>query len=81
MIDNGDSASSIAIFDNNLFLSTFVGYFTDIAVLIMAFLKHMSVLAEQVAPVSFSTRFSYEHRLEQFCRSERYQGIVLQIIT
>ena len=30
MVDNGDSASSYAASDNDLFLSTFVDYSTDI---------------------------------------------------
>ena len=64
MVDNGDSASSFATSDN-LFLSAVVKYSTDIAVMITAFLIHISVLAGQGAPVSFTTKFSYEQRLEQ----------------
>ena len=50
MADNGNSTSSCTTSDNDLFLSEVVGYSTDIAVLIMAFLIHMSVLAGQEAP-------------------------------
>ena len=50
MADNGNSASSCATSDNDLFLSEVVGYSTDIAVLITAFLIRMSVLAGQEAP-------------------------------
>ena len=57
MVDNGDSASSFATSDNNLFFSEFVDYSTGIAVLFTAFLIHMSVLAGQGAPVPFSTKF------------------------
>ena len=39
-----------ATFDNDLFLSKALGYSTDIAVLITAFLIHMLVLAGQEAP-------------------------------
>ena len=46
---------SFATSDDNLFLSTSVDNFTDIAVMIIAFLIHMSVLAGQGEPVSFST--------------------------
>ena len=49
--------------DNDLFLSDFVDYSTDIAVLIMAFLIHMWVLAGQGAPVSFSMKFSMNRGL------------------
>ena len=56
MADNGDSAStsSFATSDNNLFLSTSMNYSTDsyVAVLIMGFLIHMSVLAGKGAPRS-----------------------------
>ena len=45
MADNGNSASSCVTSDNGLFLSEVVGYSTDIAVLITAFLIRMSVLA------------------------------------
>ena len=51
MVDNGNSASNFATSDNDLFLSAFVDYSTDIAVSITAFLIHMSVLAGQGAPV------------------------------
>ena len=63
MMDNGNSASNFDASDNDLFLSTFVDYSTDIAVLIMAFLIHMSVLAGQGAPVPFSTKFSMNRGL------------------
>ena len=45
MADNGNSASSFATSDNDLFLSEVVGYSTDIAVLITAFLirSHVSL--------------------------------------
>ena len=43
---------------NDLFLSKVVGYSTDIAVLITAFLIRMSVLAGQEAPILFSLKFS-----------------------
>ena len=49
MANNRDSASSFATSDNDLFLSAFVDNTTGIAVLIMAFLIHMSVLAGQGA--------------------------------
>ena len=62
-MDNGDSASTFATSDNDLFLSEFVDYSTDIAVSIMAFLIHMSFLAGQGAPVSFSTKFSMNRGL------------------
>ena len=58
MAGNGDSASSFTTPDKGLFLCTFVGNSTSIAVMIMTFLVHMSVLAGQGAPVSFSTKFS-----------------------
>ena len=45
MADNGNSASSCTMPDNDLFLSEVVGYSTGIAVLITAFLIRMSVLA------------------------------------
>ena len=63
MVDNGDSASSFATSDNDLFLSTFVDYFTDIAMLITTFLIHMSVLAGQGAPIPFSMKFSMNRGL------------------
>ena len=63
MVDNGNSASSFITSDNDLFLSTFVDYSRDIAVLITAFLIHMSILAGQGAPVSFSTKFSINRGL------------------
>ena len=56
--DNGDSVSSFTTSDNNLFLSAFVDYSTDIAVMIMAFLMYMPVLAGQRVPVSFSMKFN-----------------------
>ena len=65
MVDNGNSASNFATSDNDLFLSAFVDYSTDIAVSITAFLIYMSVLAGQGAPVPFSTKFRHEQRLEQ----------------
>ena len=43
MVDNGDSASSYAASDNDLFLSAFVDYSTDTTVLITAFLIHTYV--------------------------------------
>ena len=55
--------ASFATSDNDLFLSEFVDYSTDIAVLIMAFLIHMSVLTGQGAPVPFSTKFSMNRGL------------------
>ena len=58
MADNGDSASSFATSDKDLFLYAFVGNSTGIAVMITKFLIHMSVLAGQGAPVSFSTKFN-----------------------
>ena len=63
MVDNGDSASSFTVSDNDLFLSKFVDYSTDIAMLITAFLMRMSVLAGQAAPVSFSMNFSINRGL------------------
>ena len=51
MMENGDSTSSYATYstsNNNLLLSAFVDYSTDIAVLIMAFLIHMLFLAGQL---------------------------------
>ena len=50
MADNGNSASSCTTSDNDLFLSEVVGYSTNIAVLITAFLIRMSVLAWQETP-------------------------------
>ena len=50
MADNENSASSCATSDNDLFLSEVVGYSTNIAVLITAFLIRMSVLTGQEAP-------------------------------
>ena len=50
MADNGNSASSCATFDNDLFLSEVVGYSTYVTVLITAFLIRMSVLAGQEVP-------------------------------
>ena len=50
IVDNGNSASSCTTSDNDLFLSEIVGYSTDIAMLITAFLICMSVLAGQEAP-------------------------------
>ena len=61
MVDNGDSASSFATSDNDLFFSAFVDYSTDIAVLI--FLIHTSVLAGQGGPISFNTKFSMNRGL------------------
>ena len=61
MVDNG--ASSFATSDNDLFLTGFVDYSTDIAVLITAFLIHMSVLAGEGAPISFNTKFSMNRDL------------------
>ena len=55
--------SSFATSDNDLLPSAFVEYSTDIAVMIMVFLIHMSVLAGQGPPVSFSTRFSVKRGL------------------
>ena len=63
MADNGDSASSFATSDKDLFLYAFVGNSTGIAVMITTFLIHMSVLAWQGAPVSFSTKFSMNRGL------------------
>ena len=63
MVDNGDSASSFAASDNDLFLSKFVDYSTDIVVLITAFLICMSVLAGQGGPVSFRMKFSMNRSL------------------
>ena len=63
MADNGDSASSFATSDKDLFLYAFVGNSTGIAVLIRTFLIHMSVLAGQGAPISFSTKFSMNRGL------------------
>ena len=65
MVDDGNSASNFATSDNDLFLSAFVDYLTDIAVLITVFLIRMSVLTGQGAPVPFSTKFRHEQRLEQ----------------
>ena len=50
MADNRNLASSCATSDNDLFLFEVVGYSTDIAMLITAFLIRMSVLARQEAP-------------------------------
>ena len=58
MVDNRDSASSFATSDNEFFFSDVVDYSTGIAVLITAFLIHMSVLAGQGSPVPFCTKFS-----------------------
>ena len=63
MVDNGDSASSFAASDNDLFLSTFVDNSTDIAVMITTFLIHMSVLAGQGAPIPFSTKSTMKRGL------------------
>ena len=63
MVDNGNSASIFNASDNDLFLSAFVDYSTDTAVLITAFLIHMSVLAGQGAPLPFSTKFSMNRGL------------------
>ena len=49
--------------DKGLFLCAFVGNSTDIAVMITTFLIHMSVLAGQGAPVSFSMKFSMNRGL------------------
>ena len=54
MVDNGDSESSFATSDNDLFLSAFVDYFTDIAVFITAFLIYMSIPDGEGTPVPFS---------------------------
>ena len=56
MADNGDSASSFATSDDDSFLSACADYSTVTAVMIMAFLIHMSVLAGQGAPISFSMK-------------------------
>ena len=63
MADNGDSASSFTASDKDLFLYAFVGNSTGIAAMITTFLIHMSVLAGQGAPVSFSTKFSMNRGL------------------
>ena len=63
LADNGDSASSFATSDKDLFLYAFVGNSTGIAVLITTFLMHMLVLAGQGAPLSFSTKFSMNRGL------------------
>ena len=63
MGDNGDSASIFATCDKDLFLYAFVGNSIGIAVMITTFLIHMSVLAGQGAPVSFSTKFSMNRGL------------------
>ena len=63
MADNGDSASSFATSDKDLFLYAFVGNSTGIAVIITTFLIHTSVLTGQGAPVSFSTKFSMNRGL------------------
>ena len=63
LADNGDSASSFATSDKDLFLYAFVGNSTGIAVMITTFLIHMSVLAGQGAPVSFSMKFSMNRGL------------------
>ena len=57
----GDSASSFTTSDNDLLLSTFVEYSTDITVMIKSFLIHnMLVLAGQGALVLFSPEQSLE---------------------
>ena len=63
MADNGGSASSFATSDKDLFLYTFVGNSTGIAVMTTTFLIHMSILAGQGAPISFSTKFSINRGL------------------
>ena len=66
MADNGNSASSCAMSDNDLFLSEVVGYSAysrDIAVLITVFLIRMSVLAGQETPILFSPKFSMNRDL------------------
>ena len=63
MADNGDSESSFATSDKDLFLYAFVGNSTGIAAMIMTFLIQMSVLTGQGAPVSFSTKFSINRGL------------------
>ena len=63
MADNRDSASSFATSDKDVFLYTFVGNSTGIAVMITTFLIHMSFLAGQGAPISFSTKFSMNRGL------------------
>ena len=63
MVDNGDSLSSFATSDNDLFLSTFVDYSIGIAVMITAFLIHMSVLDGQGALIPFSIKFSMNRGL------------------
>ena len=47
----------------DLFLYEFVGNSTDIVVMVTTFLIHMSVLAEQGAPVPCSTKFSMNRGL------------------
>ena len=47
----------------DLFLYAFVGNSTGIAVMITTFLIHISVLAGQGTPVSFSTKFSMNRGL------------------
>ena len=63
MADNGDSVSSFTTSDDDLFLSTSVDYSTDVAVMVTAFLMHMSILVGEGAPVSFSIRFSMKRGL------------------
>ena len=63
MADNGDSASSFTTSDKDLFLYTFVGNSTGIAVMITTFLIYMLALPGQGAPVSFSTKFSMNRGL------------------
>ena len=62
-VDNGDSASRFTTSDDDLFLSSFVDYSTDITALITEFLICMPVLAGQGAPISFSTKFSMNRGL------------------
>ena len=65
MADNGNSASSRATSNNDLFLSEVVGYSADIPVLITAFLIRMLVLAGQEAPGHISCLARSEQGSEQ----------------
>ena len=61
MVNNGDSARSFTTSDNNLFLSAFVDYSTDIAVMITTFL---TVLLD-MAHMEHMYHLEHEQRPEQ----------------
>ena len=62
MAENGDSASSFATSDKDLFLYAFVGNSTGIAVMITTFLIHVGSGWAR-APISFSTKCSMNRGL------------------